>query len=119
MYKYYNANSKGNFVSDCVIRAISLAEGKTWDETYDKLSDLAREEGLLFSSVPFVEDYLDERYKRVDCKTKTVGEFVATHPKAIYLITMNGHITCSYYGVIMDTFDCSNRKMKSAWKVYR
>lgn len=119
MYKYYNANAKNNFIDDCVIRSISVAEGNTWDETYDKLSVLAREQGLLFSSVPFVEDYLDSKYNRVCCYSTTVGEFVDKHPKGIYLITMNGHITCSYYGTVIDTFDCRNRIMKCAWKVIR
>ena len=119
MYKYYNANAKNNFIDDCVIRSISVAEGKTWDETYEELSILARKEALLFSSVPFVEDYLDSKYKRVCYKSKTVGDFVEKHPKGIYLITMNGHITCSYYGTIIDTFNPENRIMKCAWKVVR
>ena len=37
MYKFYNANARGRFTNDCVIRAISLAEDKTWNETYDEL----------------------------------------------------------------------------------
>ena len=32
MYKYYNANIHGNFVNDCVIRAISTAEDKSWSD---------------------------------------------------------------------------------------
>ena len=119
MYRYYNANSKNNFIDDCVIRSISLAEGKTWDETYERLSTLARKEGLLFSSVPFVEGYLDSKYKRVCHTGKTVGEFVDEHPDDIYLITMNNHITCSFYGIVVDTFDCTDRFMKCAWKVSR
>lgn len=119
MFQYYNANAKNNFIDDCVIRAISVAEGKTWDETYEELSILARKQGLLFSSVPFVEDYLDSKYQRICCKSKTVGEFADSHERGIYLITMNGHITCSYYGVIIDTFNPKNRLMKCAWKVIR
>ena len=118
-YKFYNANARGMFVNDCTIRAISVAEGKTWDETYEELSILARKKGLLFSNVKFVEDYLDKKYKRVCFKSQTVDEFVKQHPKGIYLITMFGHITCSYYGTIIDTFDCRKRMMKCAWKVYR
>lgn len=119
MFQYYNANAKNNFIDDCVIRAISVAEGKTWDETYEELSILARKQGLLFSSVPFVEDYLDSKYQRICSKSKTVGEFADSHERGIYLITMNGHITCSYYGVIIDTFNPKNRLMKCAWKVIR
>ena len=41
-YKFYNANAKGNYVNDCVIRAISVAENKTWDQTYEELSKIAQ-----------------------------------------------------------------------------
>lgn len=119
MYRYYNANSHNNFIDDCVIRSISVAEGRTWDDVYEELSTLARKKGLLFSNVRFVEDYLDKKYNKVCSNVKKVGEFAETHPHNIYLITMDGHITCCCYGIIVDTFDCSNRKMKCAWKVER
>lgn len=94
MWKYYNANPHGNNVQDCVVRAISVAEGKSWDETYEKLSDLAQEEGILLDDVRFVENYLDKRYKRVCHYSKTVGEFLKEFPKGIYLITMPRAYNC-------------------------
>ena len=117
MYKFYNANSKGNFVNDCVVRAISLAEGKTWDETYEELSDIAQEEGILLDDVNFVENYLDERYDRVPHCSKTVGEFLEECPKGIYLITMEGHITVAIHGVLYDIFDCRDRRIWCIWHV--
>ena len=117
MYKFYNANAKGNFVNDCVIRAISVAEGKTWDETYLKLSDIAQEEGILLDDVNFVEGYLDSRYKRVPHCSKTVGEFMEECPKGHYLITMEGHITVIINGVLYDTFDCRDRRIWCIWHV--
>jgi hypothetical protein len=117
MYKFYNANVKGNFVNDCVIRAISVAEGKSWDKTYEELSDIAQEEGILLDDVNFVEKYLDKRYKRVPHCAKTVGEFIEEFPRGIYLITMRGHITVVIDGVLYDTFDCRNRRMWCAWFV--
>lgn len=119
MYKYYNANARGNFVNDCVIRSISVAEGKTWDETYEELSDLAQDEGILLDDVRFVENYLDERYKRVPHTSKTVGEFIEEFPKGIYLITMDGHITVVMNGVLYDTFDARPRVIRCVWRVIR
>ena len=82
MYKFYNANSHNNFVNDCTVRAISKAEGRTWDETYEKLSDLAQEQGILFDDVKFIERYLDERYPiRICHHDKTVGDFLNEHIK--------------------------------------
>ena len=117
MYKYYNANVRGNDVNDCVVRAISKAEGKTWDKTYEELSDIAQHEGILLDDVNFVENYLDKRYKRACHYSKTVGEFAKEHRKGTYLVTMQGHITCVKDGIIYDTFNCSPRRMFCAWEV--
>lgn len=117
MWKFYNANSKGNFVNDCVVRAISKAEKKTWNKTYEELSDIAQSEGVLFDDVEFVENYLDGKYKRTCHYSKTVGEFAKEFPDGTYLVTMQGHITVIENGVIYDTFDCSNRRMWCAWRV--
>lgn len=117
MWKYYNANSKGNSVDDCVIRAISKAEGKSWDRTYQELSEYARKDGVLFDNVIFVEKYLDKRYFRTCHYTKTVGEFANEFNKGTFLVTMKGHITVIIDGTIYDTFDCSSRQMWCAWKV--
>ena len=119
MYKYYNANTKGNFVNDCVIRAISVAEGKSWDETYEELSDLAQDEGILLDDVEFVEGYLDKRYRRVCHYSKTVGEFIEEFPKGVVLLTMDGHITVVMDGVLYDTFDCRPRRLYCSWEVIR
>ena len=117
MYRFYNANAKGNFVNDCVVRAISVAEGKSWDEAYKELSEIAQKEGILLDDVNFVENYLDKTYKRACHYSKTVGEFIEEYPKGTYLITMQGHITVVIDGVLYDTFDCRDRRMWCSWKV--
>ena len=117
MYKFYNANAKGRFTNDCVIRAISLAEDKTWNETYDELSEIAQRNGIILDDVQFVEPLLDSRYERMCFNETYVGEFIEEHPKGVYLITMKGHITCVIDGVLYDTFDCRDRIMWCAWEV--
>lgn len=117
MYKFYNANSKGNFVNDCVVRAISLAENKTWNETYKELSRIAEKNGILLDDVNFVEPLLDSRYKRCCFYNTTVKQFVDNHQKGVYLITMPNHITCCIDGCVYDVFDCTNKTMKCAWFV--
>ena len=117
MYKFYNANAKGNNTADCVIRAISVAEGKTWDETYEKLSNIAQSEGVLIDDVNFVENYLDKKYERVPHCSKTIREFIEEYPRGIYLITMEGHITVVMNGVLYDTFDCRDRRIWCVWCV--
>lgn len=118
MWKYYNANTLGNSVNDCVVRAISLVEGKSWDKTYKELSEIARKEGILLDDVNFVEPLLDSRYNRVKTFYKeTIQDFLEMHPKGTYLITMPNHITVLRNGTIYDTFDCRDRVLRDVWEV--
>ena len=116
-YRFYNANSKGNFVNDCTIRAISVAENKTWDETYEELSRIAQKNGILLDDVNFIDPFLDSRYNRIYGNEIYVGEFAENHPKGTYLITMNGHITCCINGCVIDSFDPRCKKIFDVWEV--
>lgn len=118
MYKYLNVNQNNNFVNDCVIRAISVAENKSWGSTYDELSRIAKKNGILLDDVNFVEPLLNYRYNKV--KTNygdTVQNIIENYPIGTYLVTMNGHITVIKDGVVYDTFDCRNRLVQNVWKV--
>ena len=117
MYKYYNANSLGNFVNDCTIRAISLAENQTWDDTYEKMSDIAQSKGTMMDDRSFIRWYLDSKYKRVPHLPYKVGNVAGEYPDKVLLITMDGHIVCSKYGIIYDSFDCRERIAEDAWIV--
>ncbi len=118
MYKYYNANIHNNFVNDCVVRAISTAEDKSWSETYDDLSRIAKKNGILLDDVNFVDPLLDYRYDRVRVMpNETVEDFVDRYPMGTYLITMPNHITTVIDGIIYDTFDCRDRLIWNVWRV--
>lgn len=118
MYKYYNANIHNNFVNDCVVRAISTAEDKSWSETYDDLSRIAKKNGILLDDVNFVDPLLDYRYDRVKvAPNETVEDFVEQHTIGTYLITMPNHITTVIDGIIYDTFDCRDRLIWNVWRV--
>lgn len=53
MFVWYNENPRGNyFAGDCVIRAISIVTGDSWDDIYDELCE-------------FVEDELNEMTKKL------------------------------------------------------
>jgi hypothetical protein len=118
MYIYYNANVFGNNVEDCTIRAISVAEDISWDKAYIKLCNYARKRGLMLNSIESIESYLDKNYDRIKIYPyETVGEFAYDNPNGTFLVTMNGHISVIKSGHIIDTFDCSDRKILSAWYV--
>ena len=120
MYKYFNLNPLGRHVNDCTVRAIGLALNITWDEAFVYLSEYARKNAIMPDEVWSIDTFLQENFIRLcGCKEKvrlTVGEFVKLNPVGIYLITMNGHITCCINGCIYDTFDPSDRII---WDVYK
>ena len=117
MYKFHNNNALGLFENDCTVRAISTATNTSWDDTYKHLSNMARLKGTMMDDKDFINDYLDSRYERVNNIPSLVGEVAGAYPDNILLITMDGHITCSMYGVIYDSFDCRNRLAKICWKI--
>ena len=117
MYKFSNKNPFGKFENDCSVRAISTAEGITWDEAYDKLTELAQINRTMPDDRDFIRKYLDVNYPRVPYLPETVGEVAGMYPNNVLLITMKGHITCCLYGVIEDTFDCRKRIAEDAWIV--
>lgn len=120
MFKYYNANPLGRNVNDCSVRAISLAEEKTWDSTYQELSEFARQDGITFSEIEFIDKYLDSKYEcycfNRDNNIYTVQDFLKLKLPGRWLITMAGHITCVIDGICYDTFDPSDRLI---WCIYK
>ena len=56
-------------------------------------------------------------YQRIDDIPRYVGEVAGTYPDNILLITMRGHITCSMYGCVVDSFDCRERVAEYCWIV--
>ena len=117
MYKFHNNNALGLFENDCTVRAISTATGNSWDDTYKHLSNTERLQGTMMDDKDFIRDYLDEHYDRIYNIPRTVGEVSGAYPNNILLITMNGHITCSMYGIIYDSFDCRERIAEYCWKI--
>lgn len=118
MFIEYNENPLKKDTEDCVIRSISCATHKSWDEVYDELSDLAQYNGTLFDQKEFVIWYLDNHFKRVPYIPYKVKDVAKEYRNNIILCTMKGHIVCIRYGIIYDTFDPSERIVEDAWIVH-
>ncbi len=117
MYKFYNANSLGKFENDCTIRSISCAENESWDNTYIKLSELARRNGTMMDDKDFIRWYLDTNYIRIDDDLELIGEVANKYRDNVMLITTNNHITCSKFGTIYDTYDTRFKEVEYIWLV--
>lgn len=117
MYRYYNANPKRNDVTDCFIRSLSCATGKSWDYTYNKISDIAQWNGTTMDNRDFILEYLDRNFIKMPKFKGTIGEASEYYKKDIVLITTLGHIVCSKFGILYDSWDSSNRPVEFIYKV--
>lgn len=116
-YRYFNANPNNNNVTDCFIRSLSCATNKSWDYTYNKISDMAQWNGTTMDNRDFIIEYLDRNFERLPKFYGTISDASNFYEDNIILITTRGHIVCSKYGIIYDTWDSSNRKVEFIWEV--
>ena len=59
-FKFHNANPKGKRSSDCVIRAISTATGKSWDEVLDDLVKISHKYKEMPNDTKCYAKYLED-----------------------------------------------------------
>jgi hypothetical protein len=121
-YVSYNANPLRNIVGDCVIRTISKAEGKSWDEIYTAVCL----EGAYLGDMPTANavwgSYLRRiGYKRTPIEDKgkeyyTVADFCADNPQGVYILAMESHVVAVCDGRYFDTWDCGNEPPLYSWK---
>ena len=118
MFKYYNANPLGLKVSDCAVRAYSLAMNISWDSAYRELSEEARIQGYTFTEMKFLDKFLSEKFEKYkDLKLYRVRDFIEDKSYGVWLITMKDHITCIIDGVIYDTFNPEDRIIYDIYRV--
>lgn len=117
MYKYYNANPNNNNVTDCFIRSLSSATGKSWDHTFNEISDMAQWNGTTMDNRAFIIEYLDRHFKRMPKFYGTIGEACDYYKDNIILVTTPGHIVCCKLGNLLDTWDSSHKEAEYIWMV--
>lgn len=122
MYKYLNKNPRNLITGDCAIRACALLTDKSWEDTY---IDISRK-GLTLCRVQTDNgvwgSYLrDNGFVRGGventCPTcYTVRDFAFDHPKGVYALGLNGHVTSLVDGTYFDTWDCGDETVLYFWK---
>lgn len=122
MFKEYNPNPSGLNVGDCVIRAISMLFGISWDEAYLKMVT----HGFLMKDMPsanrvWAEFLRQHSYKRFiipdtcpDCYT--VADFCNDHPTGKYLLGTGSHVLAVIDGDHYDSWDSSKEVPIYFWR---
>ena len=109
MWIEYLNNPFGLRVGDCVIRAISKALDKSWEETYIDLCVQGFMMGDLASSNAVWSAYLKHKgFKRhtiEDCPDcYSIEDFCQDHPNGIYVIGTGTHAVCVCDGCYYDAW---------------
>ena len=119
MFIYYNHNPNGYHIPDCVIRAISTALGITYFEAIKKLkinSDLYNCDELCVCCYEKLLDY-DFNLPHYKSNGETAAAIAEDFPDNILLLRMDGHLSCSMFGDIVDIWDCSDEIITDFWIV--
>lgn len=107
----YNPNPSNKQTIDCVVRAISIAEGESWEDTHKALSDKARKEADMPSVNPVWADYLKEKGYTLfglpnTCpRCYTVADFANDYVHGTYVLGTGDHAVAVIDGNYIDTWD--------------
>lgn len=114
MFIQYNPNPDGNYVGDCVIRAISKVTNKDWDTTYLAVAL----QGYMMKDMPSANHiwgaYLKSQgFKQYvlpntcpDCYT--VRDFCEDFSNGVYLLATGSHVIAVVDGDYYDSWDSGN-----------
>ena len=122
MFKATNPNPSGSYVGDCVVRALSIAMNRSWNETYINLCLM----GLMLYDMPSSNrvwhEYLKtEGYKRHpipdDCPTcYTIKDFCNEYFKGTYIVGTGTHVVAVINGDYLDTWDSGDETPVFYWQ---
>lgn len=120
MYRFYNRNPEKIIEEDCVCRAISTALGIRYHAA-DRLLDLiAEQEGCDKLCVCCYHRLLEDIFGlkvRYCYFEETVRDIALDHPNEKVIIRVDGHLTCSVMGAVLDIWDCSDEPVDCFWIV--
>lgn len=113
-YIRLNENPHGILVDDCVIRAISTATGRSWDDVYLDLMIEGYEHKNWGNFNAIWWNYLIKKgYKRFIIPDTcplcyTLKDFVKDHPHGVYIVGDGSHVVTVVDGFYVDTYDSGN-----------
>lgn len=106
MFKKYNSNPKGEYVGDCVIRAISKATDLSWDRVYAELAV----QGFMMADMPSSNHvwstYLGKMgFNCAVISGYTVRSFALDYPSGVFILATGSHVVTVVDGDYYDTWD--------------
>ena len=111
---------------DCQVRALAVAAGMTYEEAWHKLYQL---QGRYRTAGFFLVKWLDIvpqelavvrrfAFPAVKGKSRMTGEeFCKEHRLGNYILRLAHHVAAVEDGVLLDSWDCTDRCVYVAWKI--
>ena len=115
----YNPNPRSRRVGDCAIRACCKATGRTWDEVYWDLCDIAFEmaDRCNSSNVVWGEYLKRNGYRRCEPDfPMDVYKFCCNFPHGTYVLGLDSHVVTVVDGLFYDTWDSSGKSVIYFWE---
>ena len=111
MWKQVNLNPHGKQVGDCTVRAISLATGKGWYDTYFGMAL----QGAIMCNMPSANSVTTAFLKRNGFRRRTIPDdcpdcysvkkFCEDHKEGIYVLGTGTHMIAVIDGNYYDAWD--------------
>lgn len=119
-YQYYNPNPrKTPEAGDCVIRAITKATGKKWNDVFIGINII----GFFLKDMPSRNSIWNRYLKHLGFKRRIVDQndynvraFCANHPEGTYILAIDGHAVCVVDGIYYDSWDSGDETPLYYWK---
>lgn len=118
MYQFYNHNPKKIRTEDCVTRAISVCTGLKYEAVASLLQLTADEYKCPKLCVCCYHNLLEEilHYECRECfNGERVKDIAKKYKGEKVLIRIDGHLTCSIYGTVVDIWDCTEKRADCYW----
>lgn len=122
MYIHVNPNPNGMYVEDCVVRAICIATGRSWDDVYLHLCL----EGFIMKNMPSVNNVWGTYLKSIgfvrhslptDCPNcYTVRDFCSENRNGIYILATGTHVVAAVDGNYCDAWDSGDEVLEAVWR---
>ena len=127
-FELKNVNPKGRKTTDCVVRALTLATGKKYEEVFMELVDLSLKTGYFMNEKRLEEKFLEnngfvkvKQPRKWDNTKYQIGEvdkLIKSGNDTPVIIRCAHHLTCVIGDTLYDLWDC-RRKCISNYYVKR